>query len=104
MATKKKTEPKADAGNTVPLTEKEQEGLREIEQTVIRAKLTLADADLACANVERARLDARNQLNKANKAYTDLVLTMAKHHGIDSNDKSQKWTFDTSTMTFIRRT
>lgn len=106
MATKKKaTEPveEREVGSVVALTEEEQEAMTAAEQEVVRAKIVLADADVILSGAERSKNEARERMLKANETYTNMVISVAKKHGINTEDKTQKWSFDTSKLQFTRQ-
>lgn len=106
MATKKKAEKSEEersVGSVVNLTEDEQSTMTNVEEDVVKAKMALADADLIFSNAERARNEARAKLVQANEAYTALVINIAKAHQINTEDKNQKWSFDTAKLTFTRQ-
>lgn len=87
----------------IVLSEDERTQLSRLESEAIRFKIALADADMQFARVEASRNEMREKASKAVQAYVDGVVASAGAHGIDLNDKSVRWNFDTSKMTFTRQ-
>lgn len=86
----------------IVLSEEARAKLSSLEMEAVRAKVALADLDLQFARIEAARVEHREAVQKAQKAYVDQVVASAGEHGIDLNDKTVRWNFDTSKMTFTR--
>lgn len=87
----------------IVLSEEERAKLSLLESETIRYKIALADADMQVARAEAMRGQIRENATKAAQAYVDAVVASAGEHGIDLNDKTVRWNFDTSKMTFTRQ-
>lgn len=74
-----------------------------LEAEALRYKVALADLDMQYARLEQTRGDLRSKVAESSKAYVDAVVAAAGAHGIDLNDKTVRWNFDTSKMTFTRQ-
>lgn len=87
----------------IVISSDERAQLATLEADALRFKIALADADLQLARFESARAEIRQKAVDASKAYVDAVVAAAGAHGIDLNDKTARWNFDTSKMTFTRQ-
>lgn len=87
----------------IVLSEEERAKLSLLESETIRYKIALADADMQVARAEAMRGQIRENAAKSAQAYVDAVVSAAGEHGIDLNDKTVRWNFDTSKMTFTRQ-
>lgn len=76
--------------------------LAALEAEAVRFKIALADADMQIARAEAERQEIRQKVAASSKLYVDAVLAAASAHGIDLNDQSVRWNFDTQKMTFTR--
>lgn len=96
------SEPPAEFAGIV-ISSDERMQLGELQAEALRCKVMLADADIQIASLEAARGELRQKVSDSSKAYVDAVVAAASAHGIDLNDKTVRWNFDTQRMTFTRQ-
>lgn len=89
-------------GAEFALSAEERDNIAKLEAETVRCKVALADSDAQFVRAELIRNEMRANTGKAVQAYVDAVVEAAKAHGIDLEDKTTRWNFDVSTMTFSR--
>lgn len=87
----------------IVISDEERTKLAALEAEALRYKVALADLDVQLGQFEVKRAEVREKVAETSKAYVDAVVAAAGTHGIDLNDKSARWNFDTSKMTFTRQ-
>ena len=83
----------------VALSDEERQHIAALDKNCAALKLALADTVLA---LEQKKHEIMKAIGQAQEAFTQRVLVAASEHGIDTDDKTQKWTFDTAQATFTR--
>lgn len=100
---KKMTKTEAKNESAVSVSDEQKASISAAEQEIVRAKLALADLDIRRSAFEKSHSEAISNYEKVSKAYVAAVMDAAKSNGIDIEDKSVRWNFDTTSFTFTRQ-
>lgn len=99
---KKTATVKKEQADSIALSSENAETLKQIEQNVLKLKLSIADLELQSEDLSSKKSAAMQQVKQEHTAFIEKVREFAVACGInpDSEDQTDQWTLNTATMTF----